>query len=272
VEGAYEWTGKRVLLTGASSGIGAALARELAQARAIVGMCARRADLLDRVLADCQRNSAESRSWTVDLSDIDGVDTFAAAVTDAFGGVDVLVNNAALSNYHSGVLDTPWEDLDYMMRVNYLSPVRLTRAILPGMLEQGSGTIVTVSSMAAKLSPPGESAYVATKCAISGYFEALFAEYGSRGIGIHLVYPALINVTSDEDGDDALADTATAGELIPSPVMARAIMRQVERGDLELYMPQSAGDMAAARSRDLMGSIAMMASWYERGAQTTASS
>jgi short-subunit dehydrogenase len=122
--------------------------------------------------------------------------------------------------------------------------------------------------MAAKMSPPGESAYAATKAALSTYIEALATEHRSNGVGFSLVYPALIDVTSDTDGDDSLADTPNAGDLIPSPVMARAIMRQVERGDLELYMPFSVEASVTARATDLDGSIAMMANWYQRGSPT----
>jgi short-subunit dehydrogenase len=260
----FDWAGKRVLLTGASSGIGAALARELASARAVVGLCARRTDMLDAVLADCRADSPESRAWTIDLADIDAIDGFAARATDELGGIDVLVNNAAMSNYHDAVLTTPWSDLEYMMRCNYLSPVRLTRAVLPAMLERGAGRVVTVSSMAARMSSPGESAYSATKAALSAYFESAATELWSSGVRFHLVYPALIGLEPGVDAEDSVADTPNSGQVIPAPVLARAIMRQVERDELELYMPFSAGDLARRRAQDLPASIAMMAAWYER--------
>jgi NAD(P)-dependent dehydrogenase (short-subunit alcohol dehydrogenase family) len=267
----FDWSGTRVLLTGASSGIGAALARELAAAGAVVGMCARRTELLDAVLADCRASSPECRAWTVDLADLDAVDQLAATATSELGAIDVLVHNAALSNYHADGLTTPWEDVEYLMRLDYLSPVRLTRAIVPAMVEQGRGRVVVVSSMAKQMSSPGETAYAAAKAALSAYFEALATELWSSGVRFHLVYPALIEL-SGADGDDSLADTPNSGDLIPAPVLARAMMRQVERDELELFMPYSARDVVQARQRDLAGSIEMMAAWYARGAQTAASS
>src|SRR5437870_4852886 len=138
----FTWTGTRVVVTGASSGIGAALARELAKAGAVVGMCARRTELLEAVLADCRASSPECRAWTVDLADLDAVDEFAATATAELGRIDVLVHNAALSNYHADGLTTPWDDVEYLMRLDYLSPVRLTRAIVPAMVERGSGRVV----------------------------------------------------------------------------------------------------------------------------------
>jgi short-subunit dehydrogenase len=264
--GRGRWEGRRVLLTGASSGIGAALARELAGAGAVVGLCARRAGLLDDVLSECRRSVAACRAWTIDLSDLGGIEAFAREVERALGGVDVLVNNAALSNYHAGALETPWDDVEYMVRLNYLSPVRLTRALLPGMLDRGDATVVTVSSMAARMSSPGETAYAASKAALSAWFEALATEYWGRGLAVHLVYPALVDLTPGLDGDDTLAETPNAGDLIPAPVLARAMMRQVERGDLELYMPFSAREVATSRTQDLPASISMMANWYQRTA------
>jgi hypothetical protein len=90
-------------------------------------------------------------------------------------------------------------------------------------------------------------------------------------VRFHLVYPALIEL-SGADGDDSLADTPNSGDLVPAPVLARSMMRQVERDELELFMPHSARNVVQARQRDLPASIEMMAAWYARGAQTAASS
>jgi len=226
-------------------------------------MCARRTELLDAVLADCRESSPECRAWTVDLADLAAVDELAGTATKELGGIDVLVHNAALSNYHADGLTTPWDDVEYLMRLDYLSPVRLTRAVVPAMVERGEGRVVVVSSMAKQMSSPGESAYAAAKAALSAYFESLATELWSSGVRFHLVYPALIEL-SGADGDDSLADTPNSGELVPAPVLARAMMRQVERDELELFMPYSARDVVQARQRDLTASIEMMASWYAR--------
>ena len=268
----FDWRGQRVLLTGASSGIGASLALELAAAGAVVGLCARRTELLEQVLSECREHSPNSRAWTVDLADLEAVDAFAARAADELGGLDVLVNNAALSNYHDGALTTPWADVEYMTRCNYLSPVRLTRALLPAMLERDSGRIVVVSSMAARMSSPGEAAYAATKAALSAYFEALATEIWTTGVRVHLVYPALIGLEPGVDAPDSLADTPNAGELVPAPVLARAMMRQVEHDELELFMPRSARDVVTNRNRDLPASIEMMSAWFQSGAPTAANS
>jgi NAD(P)-dependent dehydrogenase (short-subunit alcohol dehydrogenase family) len=265
----FDWSGRRVLLTGASSGIGAALAVELARAGAVLGLCARRTELLDAVLADVRTHSPDSVAWTVDLADLDAVDDLAARATAELGPIDVLVNNAARSNYHAGAVETPWADLEYLMRCNYLSPVRLTRALLPAMLDRGAGRVVVVSSMAKHMSSPGESAYAATKAALSAWSEATATELWSSGVRFHLVYPALIGLEPGVDADDAVADTAHSGEVVPAPVLARAMRRQVEQDEFECYMPRSAGDLARRRAADLVPTIEMMAAWYARTGGTT---
>jgi short-subunit dehydrogenase len=260
------WDGRRVLVTGASSGIGAALARELARAGAVVAMCARRTELLDKVLADCQSDVPECRAWTIDLGELDGLEAFVAQVENELGGIDTLVNNAGLVLGGDSAMDTSWADVETLVRTNYLSPVRLTLAALPAMLARGSGQIATNSSMAARMSTPGESAYAGSKGALTAWFEALAGELLDSGVSVHLVYPALIEVTSDADGDDALAETPNAGMHIPAPVCARAIMRQLERGDLELYVPTTVKDIVVNRARDTQASIDMMAKWFKGGA------
>jgi short-subunit dehydrogenase len=264
VTAAFDWTGRRVLLTGASSGIGAALAVELATSGAVLGLCARRTELLDAVLADVHRHSPGSVAWTVDLADLDAVDRLATRAVEDLGRVDVLVNNAARSNYHADALTTPWADLEDLMRVNFLSPVRLTRALLPAMLARDNGRVVTVSSMAKHMSSPGESAYSASKAALSAWIEATATEHWSSAVRFHLVYPALIGLEPGVDADDTVAETPNSGDVIPAPVLARAMMRQVERDELELYMPYAAADLARNRAANLVPMMEMMASWYER--------
>jgi short-subunit dehydrogenase len=258
------WSGERVLVTGASSGIGRALALELATAGAVVGLCARRTALLDEVLAACQALQPGCRAWTIDLAELDGLPPFVHQVEEELGGVDVLVNNAGLA-LSGSALAADWSDVEYLARLDYLSPVRLARAVLPAMVARGRGHIVTISSMAARMSTPGEAAYAGAKAALAAYFEALAGELWSTPIGIHLVYPALIELSADVDGDDAIAETSNGADLIPAPVCAREIMRQVERGDLELYVPRTMSGVVAERASDVARSVAFMARWFEAG-------
>ncbi len=152
---AFDWDGRRVLVTGASSGIGAGLAEAFARAGAVVGICARRKDRLAEVLDRCRQHSPGSQLWVADLSDDDAVDRLASDVVAALGGVDVLVNNAGIPKRRQVTRLDP-ATVEAVMRINYLSPVRLTLALLPQMLERGQGNIINISSVAATLSSPGE--------------------------------------------------------------------------------------------------------------------
>lgn len=257
----FEWEGTRVLVTGASSGIGAAIARELASAGAVVGLCARRTALLDDVLAECRRLQPAARAWTVDLGDLDALASFAARVEDELGGIDVLVNNAAQS-FHADASTTPIDDIDRLARVDYVSPVLLTQAVLPAMIARGSGRVVTISSMAARTSTPGEAAYAAAKAALTAYFEAWAGELYDSPVRFHLVYPALIDLTPGLDGDDELAMTSNGSEPIPARVLARAVRRQVEQDDFELYVPATMGPYIAHRFRDVPASVEFMGRWH----------
>src|ERR1700735_4488869 len=173
--------GCRALVTGGSSGIGAGLAEALAAAGAVVGICARRGDRLAEVGDRGMEHCPASRRWVVDLSDFDAVDQLSVDVLDAFGGVDLLVNNAGIpKRRHVTALDI--DTVTAVMHINYLSPTRLTLDLLPQMLAPGSGTIVNVSSIAATLSAPGEAAYDASKAALTAFSEAMAIDLGETGI------------------------------------------------------------------------------------------
>jgi NAD(P)-dependent dehydrogenase (short-subunit alcohol dehydrogenase family) len=258
------WEGRRVLVTGASSGIGAAIARDLAGQGAVVGMCARRAGLLEAVLADCRQTSPSSRAWNVDLSRLDDLESFVARVEDELGGIDVLVNNAGVT-LHGVAAETATATLEDQLRINFLSPVRLTQAALPGMQQQADPRVIVISSMAARTSTPGEAAYSSAKSALSSFFEAWAGELAGGPVRFHLVYPALIEVANDADGDDALAVSSNGATQIPAPVCARAIRRGVEAGDFEIYVPQTMQGWVADRARDVAGAVSFMGSLYQEG-------
>src|SRR5271154_2633988 len=135
---AYSAAGKRVLITGASAGLGAAMARQLAAQKAVVGLIARRRDRLAEGVTDCRRTSPDSAMWAADLADTPAIDALALQAWDVLGGIDVLINNAAIPKRRVVTELDPGEVED-LMRVNFFAPMRLTLALLPRMLARGAG-------------------------------------------------------------------------------------------------------------------------------------
>jgi short-subunit dehydrogenase len=242
-----------VLVTGASSGIGAATARAFAARGATVGICARRADRLAEVAAD----AAGMRTWVVDLADLDGLDAFAARAEDELGGVDVLVNNAGIPKRRRTTTMTA-DDIESVMAMNYFSPVRLTLALLPGMLERGRGDIVNVSSMGAHLVAFGVGAYAASKAALELFTEALYVELPGTGVRAHLLVPGTTATefsTPKEGNDPPLPPgpaTATPEEV------AAAIVACVDNEQFVAYATERDARTAAAKAADPNAFLAEM--------------
>lgn len=227
-------TGRRVLITGASSGIGAALARELAGRGDTVGLVARRADRLAEVLDDCRRTAPASQLWVADLADPVAVDDVVAGALDAFGGVDVLVNNAAVPGVRPVTRLTP-ADVERVMQVNLHAPVRLTLGLLPSMLEQGEGTIVNVSSLGGRLGILRESAYCASKFALCGWSEALALDLWDTPIRVRLIIPGPVDTEIwDRPGEEhAVYD----GDKVPAEEVAVGIAAAIDGDTFEHYLP-----------------------------------
>src|ERR1700733_6058969 len=240
--------GCRTLVTGASSGIGAGLAEALAAQGAVVGICARRTDRLADVLARCVERSPESRMWTVDLADLSAVDQLSVDVVDAFGGVDLLVNNAGIpKRRHTTALDI--ETITQVMHINYLSPMRLTMALLPQMLERGSGTIVNISSIAATLSAPGEAAYDASKAALTAFSEAMAVDLWETGVKVMVVYPGVIDTDLFSLPDNDIPALPIPAE--PVSVAVDAILGGLAAGQAQVYVPEYFAGIAADKAQDV---------------------
>ena len=161
--------GRKVLVTGASSGIGAALARELDGRVARLGIVGRDEQRLQATADACSRS--EIVQWAIDLGDLEATERLADEAWDTLGGVDVLVNNAAMPKRRH-VLALSDAEIDEVMRVNFHSPVRLARRLLPRMIDCGRGLVINVSSFGGRAGIINESAYSASKFALTGWSES----------------------------------------------------------------------------------------------------
>ena len=231
---AIEVAGKRVLITGASSGIGAALARRLAGHGAVVGLVARRSERLAEVLADCRRTSPKSAMWVVDLGDTDAVDRFGLRVWDDLGGIDVLVNNAAMPKRRVVEALDP-ADVEAIMRVNFFAPMRLTLAILPRMLQRGHGVIVNVSSVGGRLGIVHETAYCASKFALCGWSESMAVDLYGTGVSVKLIQPGPVDTEIwDQPGSE---EPLYQGPKVPAGDVADGIIAALGGDRFEHYLP-----------------------------------
>jgi short-subunit dehydrogenase len=185
----------KIVVTGASSGIGAATAEAFAADGHHLTLVARRADRLTEVASRC---GASARPWVADLADLDALAGLAEAIDSEMGGVDVLVNNAGAPR-RKRMLNMTGDDLEQALRINFLSPARLTLAFLPRMIERGSGHVVNVSSMGVHSAAFGVGAYAASKAALEMFTEALHLELGNTGVRAHLFVPG---TTKTEFSDD----------------------------------------------------------------------
>jgi short-subunit dehydrogenase len=185
----------KVFVTGASSGIGAATAKAFATGGNTVAICARRADRLEEVAAAC---GPGTRWWVADLADLTALDEVAATVDDALEGVDVLINNAGIPKRRR-VRTMTAVDVENVMAMNYFSPVRLSLAFLPRMLERGRGQIINISSMGAHSAAFGVGAYAASKAALELFTESMYLELANSGVRARLVVPG---TTRTEFSDD----------------------------------------------------------------------
>lgn len=240
----YSLEGKKVLVTGASTGIGAALAEGFASRGAVVGICARREEQLNDVLTRLQKHSPGSRAWSVDLADLDGLEGFARTAEAELDGIDVLVNNAGAPKRRRVTELTP-DVVESVMALNYFSPVRLTLALLPGLIER-EGRIVNVSSIAARLGPPGEAAYAATKAALTAWSESMAVDLVDTGVKVHVVAPAVIDTELFHlpDNDPAMTEGVDA---LAADAMVEPVVAQLESGAFETYVPEYFRDIVVGK-------------------------
>jgi short-subunit dehydrogenase len=222
------------IVTGASSGIGAATARLLAARGTSVVLVARRADRLEAVLADCINTAPGSRAWPADLSDPEHAAEVARSIDAELGPVDVIINNAG-APMRRAVQQLSMQEVRRTMAVNYLSPVAISLALLPGMLERRSGVIVNVSSLGGRLGIASEAAYCGSKFALAGWSESMAADLHGTGVSIRLVLPGAIDTEIwDQPGNDPPLYT---GPLVPAEEVAAGIVDCLTSPAFEHYLP-----------------------------------
>jgi short-subunit dehydrogenase len=226
-----------VAVTGASSGIGEAVAREMARAGATLTLVARRRDFLERLAASLGGGAAVV---VHDLSDSTRATSWMADAEKLHGPIDVLVNNAGVENTGPTALVDP-EAGERLLHTNLLSPLRMARHLLPAMIARGHGVIVNVASVAALTPPPLQAWYGASKAGLAAFSEALGGELRGTGVHVVTVYPGPVATAMSASGYAAFGGRKGAVALLPEgkpEELARRIRRAIERRQRRLIYPR----------------------------------
>ena len=240
----YDYTGRVAIVTGASSGIGRAIALDLASRGAIVVAAARRADMLEDVARACRSSAPASEAVVTDVGDRAAVEKLVGGVLERHGKVDLLINNAGIPmRVHAARLTS--DQIERTMRINYLGAAYAIAAVLPSMLARRDGHIVNIASVAGRVGSPRESAYTASKFAMTGFSEVLAADLDGTGVKVHVVYPGPIKTEIWEKVEEP---PAYRGKLYPPQIIANAVRSCIERGHFERWAPRRIGFVMIART------------------------
>ena len=210
---------KVIVITGASDGIGAELARQLSADKPTLVLAARRRDALNAVARQCEAAGAQTLCVVTDVSAEADCRALIAATVEKFGRIDALVNNAGVSMHANldQIADTSvYENL---MRINLMGSIWPTHAALPH-LKSSKGLVVAVASLAGLVGVPGRTAYCATKFAQTGFFEALRVELQPEGVDVCIVYPGVVATEIRRNGWNAKGETAGSSGLSETDAMS----------------------------------------------------
>lgn len=233
------FAGQVVWVTGASSGIGEALAKAFRAAGARLILSGRRADALAAV-ADGLGGAETCACLPFEATEIDGLPGVVDQAVGAFGRIDVLVNNAGISQ-RSLAADTDFSVYRRILEVDLMAPIALTQLVAPILSAQGSGRIIAVSSIAGKVGVPMRTAYCAAKHGVFGYFDALRAELAASGVAVHVVAPGSVrtdiarNALTGSGETRGRSDPGIEAGMAPDEV-ARIILDNVRRGRGEIII------------------------------------
>lgn len=221
-------TQRRALITGASSGIGRETAIAFAKAGIDLALVARSTDKLEALAAELASSGVAVKTYSLDLSHIDSLQRSLDQLLADFGLVNILVNNAGMG-YTAPLVDTPLADWQTLVDLNLTSPLLTMQAVIPGMREQGQGTIVNVASIAAHNAFPAWGAYSATKAGLITLGRTLATEESEHGIRVMTVSPGAVN-TPLWDTETVQADFERSQMLTPA-IVAQNILHAVQLPD-----------------------------------------
>ncbi|NRB04190.1 MAG: 3-oxoacyl-[acyl-carrier-protein] reductase [Rhodobacteraceae bacterium] len=243
----FDLTGKTALVTGASGGIGADIARQLHQQGATVGLSGTRVDPL-QALAD--ELGERAHVLPCNLSDLEAVDALPGQAVEAMGGLDILVNNAGITRdqLFMRMSDDDW---NAVLNVNLTATMKLCKGVIRGMMKSRWGRIVNISSVVGSTGNPGQANYAASKAGLVGMSKSLAYEVASRGITVNVVAPGFIETAMT----DKLNDDQKAGILAQVP--AGRMGAPAEIASAVLYLASAEAGYVNGATLHVNGGMAM---------------
>ncbi|MGF1550511.1 MAG: 3-oxoacyl-[acyl-carrier-protein] reductase [Sphingomonadaceae bacterium] len=244
----FDLSGKTALVTGASGGIGSAIAAALAERGAKVGLSGTREGALEKVAGEID---GEAEILPCDLSDAEAVDGLVPRAIEALGGLDILVNNAGITrdNLAMRMKDGEWEEV---IRINLEAAFRLVRAACKPMMRARGGRIVSIGSVVGATGNPGQANYAASKAGLVGMSKALAQEVASRGITVNCVAPGFISSAMT----DALPDAQQ--EALLARIPAGKLGRGADVAAAVVYLASDEAAYVTGQTIHVNGGMAML--------------
>ena len=232
--------GRRIILTGASEGIGRALALELAARGARLALAARDRDRLESVAQECRARGADALAVPTDVTNTQDLEWLVGETLKAFGGIDAVVHNAGITMWSRFDALADLSIFERVMEVNYYAPVRLTALTLPH-LRESRGLIVVVASLAGLTGVPERSAYAGSKHAVIGFFDSLRIELAGTGVDVSVVAPDFVVTEIHKraigpDGEPLGSSPMQQSKIMTAEECARRITRAMQRRQRLLLM------------------------------------
>ena len=253
--------GTDVVITGASSGVGAAITREMAAWGARVTLVSRRREALQAVASEIDGGA---RVEPCDLSKLEDVEALAGRLLADGGPPDVLVNNAGAGRWLA-VDETPRGEAAQMMALPYLAAFELTRALLPGMIERGSGRVVCMTSLAAWSHIPGAAGYSVARWAMRAFASQLREDLRRTGVGVTLIAPSEVNSSYFENNPGTRERipraAALLGRAVAPEAVARATADAVERDRNQAIVPRRAEVIVKLTPKPLFDLLVSRTGW-----------
>lgn len=255
---------REVLVTGASSGIGAAIARELALRGARVTLVARGRDALGRVAGEIEATGGVARAEPADLSSVEEVEALAGRVLEGAGPPDVLVNNAGAGRWRA-IDETEPGEAERMIALPYLAAFELTRALAPAMIARGSGRVVCMTSLSGYTYIPGATGYAVARWAMRAFASQLREDLRGTGVGVTLIAPSEVDSPYFEHNPGSRERipraVALLGGAVTPEAVARATADSIERERDETIVPRRAELIVKLTPRPVLDRLVRRTGW-----------